>query len=62
MMEHDKGANFGILRDFQDRVTNGYFDHLGVLAFDYLSFPGYSNDYHYFLDVVHPKEVGSRSP
>jgi hypothetical protein len=56
MMEHDKGANFGILRDYQARIANGYFDRLGVLAFDYLSFPGYSDNYHYFLDAVHPKE------
>jgi len=56
MMKNEKSANLGLLRDYQNRIANGYFDRLGVLAFDYLSFPGYSDNYHYFLDAIHPKE------
>jgi hypothetical protein len=54
LMEADPG--YAILADFRKRVTNGYFDQLGVPFFDYLNFPPYTEDYRYFSNAVHPGE------
>jgi hypothetical protein len=50
----EKNPNYGLLQDFRDHVANGYIDRLGLLFFNYLSMPPYSEDYHYFDDGVHP--------
>ena len=55
-MENAEADRYGILRDFRQRIQNGYFDRLGVPVIDLLTMPGYSDDYRYFLDIVHPKE------
>ena len=49
-------TDFADLPDFNDHVKSGYFEKLGVLFFDYLQFPGYSDNPHFFLDVLHPNE------
>jgi hypothetical protein len=54
-MEVEEPEKYGILRDFREHIRSGYFDRLGVTVIDLLTMPG-SDDYHYFLDVVHPKE------
>jgi hypothetical protein len=52
MMAND--PNYGILKDFQTHEAQGYFQSIGLLFFDYLSFPPYSEDFRYFDDAVHP--------
>jgi hypothetical protein len=52
----EKDPNYRIVADFRDHVANGYFRQLGITVFDYLSLPPYSDDYRYFLDVIHPGE------
>jgi|GEM_PF-6309461 len=54
MNEHK--TEFADLQDFNDHVKGGYFDKLHVLFFDFLQFPGYSDNARNFLDVAHPKE------
>jgi hypothetical protein len=49
----------GILNDFRAHVAGGYFDRLGVIFFDALTFPPYSEDYRYFITSVHPTEAVS---
>jgi hypothetical protein len=53
----EKDPKFGILQDFRAHAASGYFDRLGVIFFDYLDFPPYSDDYRYFTDSVHPTEA-----
>ena len=49
----------GILNDFRAQVARGYFDRPGVIFFDALGFPPYSEDYRYFITSVHPTEAVS---
>jgi hypothetical protein len=53
----ERDPNYGILKDFRDRMANGYFDRQGVIVFDYSKLSPYSDDYRYFIDAFHPTEV-----
>ena len=50
----EKDPSYGIVNDFYDHEAQGYFERLGILFFDYLKMPPYSEDYRYFIDPVHP--------
>ncbi len=52
----ETSGHYGILREFEDRVERGWLKKLGVLFFDFRTFKPYSNDYRYFIDVVHSTE------
>ena len=47
---------YGVLADFRKHLADGWFARQGVLAFDYLDMPGYSDDPRYFWDPIHPNE------
>jgi len=51
-MERD--PQYAILKDFQSHEANGYFASIGLPFFDYLKFLPFSEDYHYFIDPLHP--------
>lgn len=53
----EQDPHYGILKDFRDRIANGYFDRLGVIVFDDATLPPYSDDYRYFIDAFHPTEA-----
>jgi hypothetical protein len=55
-MDNEKKDKFGELQDFRDHIRDGYFAKLGVPIYDYLELPGYYDDYHWFLDELHPTE------
>jgi len=54
-VEQDPG--YGILKDFRNHISSGYFDRQGVIVFDDLTFPPYSGDYRYFINAIHPTEA-----
>jgi hypothetical protein len=55
----ENSPRFGILKDFRAHLASGYFERQGVIVFDYMRFPPYSDDYQYFADCVHSGEVVS---
>lgn len=47
---------FAILADYRRHLADGWFAKQGVIAFDFLDMPGYSDDARYFWDPIHPNE------
>jgi hypothetical protein len=52
-----QNPHYGILRDFRDHIASGYFERLGIIVFDDLTFPPYTDDYRYFINALHPTEA-----
>jgi hypothetical protein len=57
MVRVESESRYGIYREFQSHETREWLNSLGVIFFDFLNMPKWTEQYRYFIDVVHSTEL-----